>query len=395
MDQSERKKLIDDLLTRSIDNIIDRAHLEKRLLAGEKLRVKFGIDPTSPNIHLGRAVPLLKLKKFQELGCKIVLVIGDFTGTIGDTSDKDAERPMLTKDEVKQNLKTYNKQLSKLIDIKKAEVNYNSKWLKKLNYWDICEQATLFSLNEFSSRTNIKNRMGKGSRVSLRELMYPLMQGYDSVMIKADVELGGKDQWFNLLAGRTLQKHYGQEPQDILTNVILEGTDGRKMSSSWGNSINLMDEPKDMYGKVMSIDDSLIISYFSRATEISMDEINEIKTKLDTGENPRDIKAKLAYEITKLYHGEAGAQEGQDHFDKVISGHQAPDDIAEFTTDKTKILDILVESKLASSGSEARRLIAGKGVKVNGEAIDDIEFEPQSGDTIQKGKRSFIKYILK
>jgi tyrosyl-tRNA synthetase len=212
---NNREKLIDDILNRSLDNIVDRDHLKKRLLAGEKLRVKFGVDPTSPNIHLGRAVPLLKLKKFQALGCKIVLVIGDFTGTIGDTSDKNAERPMLSKDEVKKNLKTYIKQLSKLIDIKKAEIKYNSKWLKKLNYWQIGEQANLFSINEFTSRTNIKTRLDKGSRVSVREMLYPMMQGYDSVMIKADVEIGGADQWFNLLAGRTLQKHYGQDQQDI------------------------------------------------------------------------------------------------------------------------------------------------------------------------------------
>ncbi|MFA7663066.1 MAG: tyrosine--tRNA ligase [Patescibacteria group bacterium] len=390
-----REEIINDILTRSIDQIVDKDRLKKRLLAGEKLRVKLGIDPTSPNIHLGRAVPLLKLKKLQELGCQIVLVIGDFTGTIGDTSDKDAERPMLSKEVVKKNLKTYIEQLSKLINIKKAEIKYNSEWLKKLTYWEIGEQADLFSINEFTSRTNIKTRLDKGSRVSLRELLYPMMQGYDSVMIKADLELGGADQWFNLLAGRTLQKHYGQEPQDILTNVLLEGTDGRKMSSSWGNTINLFDEPKDMYGKVMSLGDDLIITYFTHATDLPIEQIAEIKRELDSGVNPRNIKAQLAFEITKIYWGETGAQEGQDFFNTVISGKQAPDEIDEFKTTATDIIDILVESKLVASKSDARRLIEGNGIKIDGEVIKDFDFKPQSGSVIQKGKRQFIKYIVK
>ena len=209
---------INELLSRGVEEVIELEDLKKKLKSGERLRVKLGIDPTSPNIHIGRAVPILKLKDFQDLGHQIVFIVGDFTGVIGDTSDKESERPMLGEEEIQQNLKNYIDQVAKIIDIKKCEVHYNSEWLEKLNYKEIGKQADSFSLNEFSSRENIKKRLDEGKRVSLRELLYPLMQGYDSVAIKADVEIGGTDQRFNLLAGRELQRSYGQEPQNILTN---------------------------------------------------------------------------------------------------------------------------------------------------------------------------------
>ncbi|MEK7562487.1 MAG: tyrosine--tRNA ligase, partial [Patescibacteria group bacterium] len=208
---------IDEILTRGVDEVIDKESLEKKLRSGKKLRVKLGIDPTSPNLHIGRAIPLLKLRDFQEAGHKIVLIIGDFTGVIGDTSDKESERPMLDEKAVKQNMKTYVSQAGKILDIKKCEVRYNSEWLKKLNYAEIGLQADIFSLAEFNARENIRKRLDEGKRVSLRELLYPLMQGYDSVAVKADVEIGGTDQRFNLLAGRDLQKFYKQDPQDIIT----------------------------------------------------------------------------------------------------------------------------------------------------------------------------------
>ena len=253
-----KSKKIEELMTRGVEEIIDRSRLEENLKNEKQLRVKFGIDPTSKNIHLGRSIPLLKLRDFQELGHKIVLIIGDFTGLIGDTSDKESERPMLTDEIVNENLKSYIKQASKIIDIDKAEICYNSEWLSKLDYMNIGRQANVFSLNEFISRENISKRLDSGKRIYLRELLYPLMQGYDSVELKADVEIGGTDQRFNLLAGRDLQKFYNQEPQDILTNPIIEGLDGRKMSSSFGNSINLLDTPNDMFGKIMSIKDDFI-----------------------------------------------------------------------------------------------------------------------------------------
>ena len=261
---------INQILTRGVDEVIDKENLEKKLKSGKKLRIKLGIDPTSPNLHLGRAIPLLKLKDFQEAGHKIVLIIGDFTGLIGDTSDKEAERPMLDSKTIKQNMKTYVAQAGKIIDIKKCEVRYNSEWLGKLDYYEIGKQADQFSLNEFISRENIKKRLDEGKRISLRELLYPLMQGYDSVAVKADVEIGGTDQRFNLLAVRELQRFYKQAPQDIITNPLIEGLDGRKMSSSWENTVNLLDEPNEMFGKIMSLKDEYIIRYFKFCTRIDL-----------------------------------------------------------------------------------------------------------------------------
>ncbi len=274
-----KETLIQDILTRSVDNVVDKEHLEARLKSGDKLRVKLGIDPTSPYLHIGRAIPLLKLCHFQELGHQIIFLIGDFTAVIGDTSDKDAERPMLSKDVVQENLRTYLDQARKVIDVDQAEIVYNSEWLSKLSYEEVGEQAEVFSVNDFISRSNIKDRLDKGGRVSLREMLYPLMQGYDSVAVKADVELGGADQWFNLLAGRKLQKQYAQEPQDIVTTVLLEGLDGRKMSSSFGNTINLTDKPKEMFGKVMSLRDELIGLYFEHATLLSIDQVRTASSR--------------------------------------------------------------------------------------------------------------------
>jgi len=242
-------KKIDEILTRGVSEVIDKENLKKRLLSGKRLCIKLGIDPTSPHIHIGRAVVLLKLKDFQDLGHKIVFIVGDSTGVIGDTSDKESERPMLSHKEVVQNAQSYIKQMGKVLNLKNVETHYNSEWLLKLNYNDIGAQADYFSVSDFIARENIKKRLHEGKRVSLREVLYPLMQGYDSVAIKADVELGGTDQRFNLLAGRKLQPHFNQTPQDILMVNLIMGTDGRKMSSSWGNTINITDEAEDMYGK--------------------------------------------------------------------------------------------------------------------------------------------------
>ena len=394
MNTPSREQLIDELLTRSVDSVVDKNRLRKRLLAGEKLRVKLGIDPTSPHIHLGRSVPLLKLRAFQKLGCKIVLIIGDFTGVIGDTSDKTSERPMLSSKEVKQNLKTYIQQFGKLVDVKKTEVQYNSKWLGKLSYWEVCVQADLFSLNEFSARTNIKTRIEKGGRVSLRETLYPLMVGFDSVKVKADVEIGGVDQWFNLLAGRTLQKHYGQEPQDILTTALVEGLDGRKMSSSWGNTINLTDEPQEMYGKIMSMTDALIIPYFLHCTEVSMPQIRAYEQRLKTdGSNPRDVKADLAFVVTELYWGSRLAQQAKEYFNAVIRDKKIPNQLNTKKVRSHSLVDVLVETGLVGSKSEARRVIEQGGVQVDGQPAVQPDQAVASGSVIQKGKRNFVKIL--
>lgn len=384
---------IDEILTRGVEEVIDKKSLEMRLRSRKKLRVKLGIDPTSKNIHIGRAVALWKLRDLQELGHTIVFIVGDFTGLIGDTSDKEAERPMLSPAQVKANMKDYIKQVGKILDLKKTETYYNSKWLKKLGYLEIAEQADQFSLHEFEARENISKRMKEQKRVSLRELLYPLMQGYDSVAIKSDLEVGGTDQKFNLLAGRTLQKHYGQIPQDIMMFTLLEGTDGRKMSSSWGNVINITDIPSDMYGKTMSILDELIIKYFMVATRVPLAEVKVMEHGIKTGLiNPRDAKAKLAHHLVEVYHGRKAADQAAAEFDRVHKNKEIPTEIEEFNLAGRPLLEVLVQSGCAKSNSEARRLIEQNGVKLDG-VVQNNPAAPAAEGVLQVGKRRFIKII--
>ncbi|MBU1247010.1 tyrosine--tRNA ligase, partial [Patescibacteria group bacterium] len=359
------KEKIDALLTRGVDEVIDKKDLEQKLLSGKQLKIKLGSDPTSPNLHIGRSIPLLKLRDFQELGHKIIFIIGDFTGTIGDTSDKDSERPMLDEKVINENLKTYIKQAGKIIDIEKSEIRHNSEWLDKLKYKEISYQANQFSLNEFISRENIKKRLDAGKRVSLRELLYPLMQGYDSVAIEADVEVGGTDQRFNILSGRALQRHYKQEPQNIITNPLIEGLDGRKMSSSWGNTVNLLDTPNNMYGKTMSLNDDFIIKYFVLLTRVSPALIETYEQEIKSGANPRDYKMKLAYELVQFYHSQKDAKQAQNFFIQTFSRKEIPTDIPEIQPTTYNVMTALLESKCVKSKTEARRVIEQKGVKLN------------------------------
>ncbi len=389
---SDNQSKIDQLLTRGVAEIIDKDNLLKKLNSGKELRIKLGIDPTSPNIHLGRSIPLLKLRDFQDLGHKIVLLIGDFTGLIGDTSDKESERPMLSKETIKTNLETYIEQAGKILDISKVEVVYNSTWLSKLNYFDICEQADLFSINQFISRENISKRFDEGKRVSLRELMYPLMQGYDSVELKADVEIGGTDQKFNLLAGRDLQRHYKQETQDIIMGPIIEGLDGRKMSSSYGNGVNLMDTANDMFGKIMSLNDEFIIKYFKLATRVDLGKIKEYEDELKKPEtNPRDIKILLGKEIVKMYHSAEDADKAEQYFINTFTKKEIPDDIEEITPTDYNIISVLLESKLVESKGEAKRVIEQGGVRVNSEVVSSLDVNIDKDSVIQKGKMGFVR----
>ena len=394
------EKQIDELLSRGVAEAIDREGLKQKLLSGKKLRIKFGTDPTSPNIHLGRAVSLLKLRDFQKLGHQIVFIVGDFTGVIGDTSDKESERPMLDEKTVEENMQTYKEQAGKILDMEKVEFHHNSQWLGELTYKEITKQANVFSLAEFVARENIKKRMDAGKRVSLREVLYPLMQGYDSVMLKSDVEIGGTDQRFNLLAGREMQKEYGQAPQDILMLNLIEGTDGRKMSSSWGNSINLTDEPNEMFGKIMSMGDELILKYFVHATRLPMDEILQLENQLKEGMNPRDAKLRLAGEIVQMYHGEEAASVAREFFINTFSKKEIPTDVCEFVieTETMKLLEILVRSENATSISDARRKVEQGGVSVDGEKITDpnVEISKESDGKILKiGKMGFVKIRFK
>jgi tyrosyl-tRNA synthetase len=384
---------IKELLERGVDEVIDKKNLEKKLKGKKKLRLKLGVDPTSPNLHLGRSIPLLKLRDFQELGHKIVFIIGDFTGVIGDTSDKDSERPMLTNTQIQKNLKDYKKQAGKIIDLDKAEIYYNSEWLGNLNYMEISLQANIFSLNEFISRENISKRLKEGKRISLRELLYPLMQGYDSVMVKADVEVGGTDQRFNLLTGRSLQRHYKQSPQDIITNPLIEGLDGKKMSSSMGNTINLTDTPNNMFGKVMSLKDELIIRYFILLTRVDMKEVKEYKKAIEGGLNPKDIKIKLAKEIVKMYYSEKKAIDAENYFIKTFSKKETPSEMPGFKPKDYNVIEVLFESKLTSSKGEARRVLLQSGIKVNEKVIKAVDYNLKKGDILQKGKLKFLRIL--
>lgn len=391
--ETPKDDLTTTLLTRGVVEIIHEDELKKKLTEGKPLRIKLGIDPTSPNIHLGRTIPLLKLRDFQNLGHQVIFLIGDFTGVIGDTSDKNAERPMLVEDTVKKNMETYLEQVGKILDISKVEVVRNSEWLSKLSYLEVCKQADAFSINDFISRELIAKRIEGGSRVSMRELMYPLMQGYDSVALHADVELGGTDQRFNLLAGRTLQRLYGQAEQQILMCPIVNGLDGRKMSSSWGNTINLMDDPNTMYGKVMSMQDELIVDYFTLLTRVPMSEVRSVEEQLKTNTlHPMEAKKKLAHTLVTMYHSTDDADKAGEYFKKTIQDKEVPTDVPEFTLGSEKdIVNVLVQSGLVKSKGEARRVLEEKGVKINGAVVEDMTTEVKSGDVIQKGKFNFAK----
>jgi tyrosyl-tRNA synthetase len=390
-----KEQLIDEILSRGVAEVIDREHLKKRLLEGKPLRIKLGIDPTSPNIHLGRSVPLLKLRDFQDLGHTVVFIVGDFTGQIGDTSDKDSERPILSEDVVKKNMETYLAQAWKILDPKKTEVHHNSEWFSEMKFWNIGLYADAFSVAEFTARENIKKRMDEGKRVSLREMLYPVFQGIDSLKVDADVELGGTDQRFNLLAGRKLQSVWGDEPQDILMTNLILGTDGRKMSSSWGNTINLTDVPNEMFGKVMSVPDNLITDYFVHCTRVPMTEIDKMAEEMVTGGNPRDAKVRLAKEIVRLYHGAAEADKAEQYFIETFSKGTVPDEVQTVTVvPGTKLTDMLAEAGLAESKGDARRKADQGGVSIDGVKLPFdtvLEKDQHDGKVVKVGKKDFIK----
>ncbi len=382
---------IEELLSRGVAEVIDRESLEAKLKSGKQLRVKLGIDPTSAHIHLGRAVALWKLRDFQELGHQVVLIIGDFTGTIGDASDKDAERPMLDRAAVDANLATYAEQAGKILDMPKVELRRNSEWLDKLSYREVLAQASSFSVNEFTSRELIARRMAEGKRVGLHETLYPLLQGYDSVAVSADVELGGTDQKFNLLAGRTMQRRYDQTPQDILMNPLVEGTDGRKMSSSWGNTIALDDEPRAQFQKAMGIGDKSIATYAAAMTRLPLSEIAALEARLASGENPRDVKKALAREIVRYCHGDSAAAAAQAYFEELLGQGNVPASAPEAKVAGLPLVEALVAAGLAESKSDARRVIEQGGAKINGEACADAARLVAAGDTLERGKGRAVR----
>ena len=366
------------------------------------LRVKLGMDPTRPDLHLGHTVVMRKLRKFQELGHQLVLIVGGATAMIGDPSGKSETRPALSKEQVEENAKSYFDQMSKVLDVSNAEVVNNADWLHKLNFMELLQLAGKVTVAQMMTRDDFAKRYAEGKPISIHEFFYPLMQAYDSVAIDADIEFGGSDQRFNTLLGRDIQAAYGKKyPQMVMLLPLIEGTDGLvKMSKTYPeHCISLTDSAKDMFGKLMSIPDTLIPKYYDLLTDITPDELKEVEAQLASGEvNPRNIKLKLAHTITEEYHGKEGADKAQDEFINVVSNKGIPEDIPSVTIENGKnILDLLLELNFVQSKGEAKRLIQGGGVKIDGEKISDMNFVFNGGNEVvlQAGKRKFAKVNVK
>ena len=392
-------KNIDDILVRGVANIIPDKNKLAEALENKKLNVYLGIDPTATKIHLGHAVALRKIQKIAELGHNVTFLIGDFTALIGDTSDKDSERPILTSDEIEENFKTYKKQAEKILDFTKIKVVHNSEWLSKLNFKDVVELTQKFTVNDFISRELIKKRLSDGKSVRLQEVLYPVMQGYDSYHLDTDLQVGGADQTFNMQAGRTLQKLLRNKDSFVLSTEYLIGTDGQKMSKSQGNAIWLDDNPRDMYGKVMSIKDDVIADYFMLATDTPIEKVDEVKKAIKSGENPINYKKALAFEIVSQLHSEKDAEDAQKYFEQTVQNKQLPEDMPTVTLNPdnhSQISELLVELGLAGSRSEAKRLVEQGAVLINEELIEqpNLEIIPEDNMIIKAGKRSYVRIKL-
>lgn len=380
--------------------------IERSIKENRPLKVKLGVDPTAPDLHLGHAVVLRKLREFQDLGHTAILLIGDYTGLIGDPSGRKSTRPLLTEEEIIENARTYVSQAFKILDPEKTVIDYNSRWLKPLSFADVIRLCGKFTVARLLERDDFSLRMKAEQPIFLHELLYPVMQAYDSVMLEADVELGGTDQKFNLLAGRDLQIAMGQEPQVIVTMPLLEGLDGvRKMSKSYGNYIAFNDTPEEMFGKVMSIPDEMIVRYYALVLFYEEEKLKEIEEGLKSNKlHPAEVKRNLAEEIVAFYHGKLKAKAAREEFDRVFKRKQLPTEIPEFKIDKeifqetdmVSMARLLKAAGLAKSNSEAKRLIEQGGVKLNGNTVLDphFEFKPKSGDVIKVGKRKFIKLVV-
>ncbi len=392
-------QMIDNLLTRGIVNIIPKTNdLRKKLESGEALNVYMGIDPTATRIHIGHAVGLRKLQEFVDLGHNVTFLIGDFTALIGDSSDKDSERPILTPEEIAKNFETYKRQAEKILDFSKVTVRHNSEWLSKLKFSQVLELLQHFSVGDFVSRELIRDRLQNGKRVGLHETIYPVMQGYDSMHLDTDIQIGGADQTFNMQAGRTLIKSYKNKESAVLVTGYVEGTDGRKMSKSWGNAIWLEDSPNDIYGKVMSLRDELIPNYLMLATSLPKDRV-QIISELAKNE-PMEAKKALAHQITKELHSVENADLAQRHFENVFQKQTSFDSVEEIAVlpGKINIVELLTQTGLVSSRSEAKRLIKDGAIEFNQIQIDDptsdVEIN-QSGSIMKVGKKTVTRIIAK
>lgn len=389
-----------ELLTRGVAEIIDRRRLEQKLRRHRPLRVKHGIDPTSHQLHLGHALPLRQLRDWQRAGHRAVIIIGDFTARVGDPSGRDRQRPALNVDTIHRFAASYLKQVGRIVDVRRAEIHYNSEWFDHLASQDFLRLLSQFSVQQVLAHDTFRQRVTSQTPLSLLETVYPLLQGYDSVMVKADVEIGGLDQKFNLLAGRDIQTAYGQEPQDIILTPYLIGTDGKhKMSKSIGNTIAIEDSPAEMFGKVMSLPDKLIVHYFELATAASTDEVAAAKRSLRRHDlSRRDLKSRLASAIVSLYYGRSAAAQAAEEFTEVFRHKKIPRQMPTVTVrpGRHPLINLLVSHQLASSRSEARRLIEQGGVKINQHPITDWEATvvAEEGAVLQVGKRRFVKISL-
>lgn len=378
-----------------------KVKIAKSLVNNQPLKIKLGLDPSAPDVHLGHTVVLNKLKQFQENGHIIQLIIGDFTGKIGDPTGKSIARKQLTDEEVKHNAKTYFEQFGKVLDMEKVELYYNSKWLASLGLEEVINLSASITVARLLERNDFSERLSTGKPISLHEFFYPLMQGYDSVELESDVELGGTDQHFNVLMGRHLQEHFEKEKQVVVLLPLLEGLDGvEKMSKSKNNYIGVDEEPSQMYGKAMSIPDELIMKYFHLVTDLSLEEKTQIDDDIKSGHlHPRDAKMKLAKQIVAMYHHEQAAERAEEYFKTVFQKGAIPEDIPTTNwqgTEEIGIVDLLVQLKMQTSKSEARRMIQNGGIQIDGEKVEDanIVVALKSGTIIQVGKRKFLKILL-
>ncbi|MCD6595290.1 tyrosine--tRNA ligase [bacterium] len=392
------EKQLESIKFGTVDVIPEDELLEKLKYSvdnNEPLRVKLGCDPSAPDLHLGHSVVLRKLRQFQKLGHKAILVIGDFTAMIGDPSGKNKTRPALSSEKTRKNAETYVQQAGKVLDLDKLEIQFNSEWLSKLSFADVIKLASKYTVARILERDDFEKRYRSQTPIFIHEFMYPLAQAYDSVALEADVELGGTDQKFNLLVGRSIQSEYGQKPQAIITMPLLVGTDGvNKMSKSLGNYIAFEDNPNDMFGKIMSIPDVLIEDYFVLTTDLPKSELDKVSAMLkNSSVNPMEIKKRLGWEIVRMYYNKESADDAKQHFEQVFSRKQVPDDIPEFhLSEPMNLVDIIAQSGLISSKTEVRRLIRQRAIKIDGEPITDehLVLEPKNC-IIKIGKRKWLK----
>jgi tyrosyl-tRNA synthetase len=387
---------IEEVLARGVEEIIPSKEGLRKLMKKRKIRLYLGVDPTTPKIHLGHLVPLKKLKEFQELGHEVILVFGTFTAQIGDPSGRDEARKPLSLEEVKDNMATYKKQVAKLLDLSKVQIKYNGDWLSKLDFSDLIKITSHFTVSRLLERDMFQKRLKEKREIWINEFLYPLMQGYDSVAMDVDLEIGASDQTFNMLVGRKLQRIFNKKEKFVLTTPLLLGLDGRKMSKTFNNTVDLTDEPGEIFGKIMSLKDDLILQYFELVTNVSLKEIEEIKKDLGSRRvSPRNLKSRLAREIATLFCNKEKALFAEKEFNKVFRDKELPFNIPEIKIEKINIniMDLLVRTKLVSSKSEAKRLILQKGVKINDIVQDDWkkELKLKKNEVIQVGKRKFAR----